>query len=157
MNHPDRNQQNLTQGPLREIAENTMSHPIEPPQSPEGTANTVSPPPAGYFSTPLPLSEQAPARAHASSTEPKNSSKTAATADLPTVPQAGRHPARVGTIVWGAVVLVLGILLILSTQLHLNLDPGLTAMWLLLGAGVAMVAGGAINLFTRMKKQRGVH
>ncbi|WP_425859941.1 hypothetical protein [Arthrobacter sp. TWP1-1] len=56
------------------------------------------------------------------------------------------HPARVGTIVWGAVVLVLGILIIVMNQAGLDLDAGQTAMWLLLGAGVAMVAGGAVKL-----------
>ena len=56
------------------------------------------------------------------------------------------HPARVGTIVWGAVVVVIGLLVILGSQLNLDLDAGQTAMWLLLGAGVAMVAGGAVKL-----------
>ena len=60
--------------------------------------------------------------------------------------QPARHPLRVGTLVWGAVVVVLGILVIVVTQAGLSLDAGQTAMWLLLGAGVAMVAGGAINL-----------
>ena len=59
------------------------------------------------------------------------------------------HPARVGTIVWGAVVLVLGILIIVMNQAGLDLDAGQTAMWLLLGAGVAMVAGGAVKLLSK--------
>lgn len=63
--------------------------------------------------------------------------------------RAGRHPLRVGTMVWGAVVVVLGILVIVVNQAGLHLDAGRTAMWLLLGAGVAMVAGGAVNLLQR--------
>ncbi|POH74177.1 hypothetical protein [Arthrobacter glacialis] len=74
-------------------------------------------------------------------------------------PEPGSHPAkegttragtvRVGTIVWGAVVVALGILIILTRQAGLSLDAGQTAIWLLFGAGVAMVAGGAINLLRR--------
>jgi predicted phage tail protein len=60
-----------------------------------------------------------------------------------------RHPARVGTIVWGAVVIALGILIIVASRTGLDLDPRLTAMWLLLGAGAAMVAGGAVKLLRR--------
>jgi len=67
-------------------------------------------------------------------------------------PSPGRHPVRVGTVVWGAVVVALGILVILTRQAGLSLDAGQTAIWLLLGAGVAMVAGGALNLFRRQQK-----
>ncbi|ALV46358.1 hypothetical protein MB46_13560 [Arthrobacter alpinus] len=69
----------------------------------------------------------------------------------PEVTTPTRHPARVGTIVWGAVVLVIGLLVILSSQLNLDLDAGQTAMWLLLGAGVAMVAGGAVKLLSKKR------
>ncbi|MHA7268246.1 hypothetical protein [Arthrobacter sp. HLT1-20] len=64
-------------------------------------------------------------------------------------PEPGKHPVRVGTIVWGAVVVALGTLIILTRQAGLSLDAGQTAIWLLFGAGVAMVAGGAINLLRR--------
>ena len=63
--------------------------------------------------------------------------------------QPARQPLRVGTLVWGAVVVVLGILVIVVNQAGLSLDAGQTAMWLLLGAGVAMVVGGALNLRQR--------
>ncbi|MFQ4148194.1 hypothetical protein AAGW05_05780 [Arthrobacter sp. LAPM80] len=63
--------------------------------------------------------------------------------------QPATHPARVGTVVWGAVVVVMGILVIGVRQSGLSLDAGQTAMWLLLGAGVAMVAGGAINILRK--------
>jgi len=64
-----------------------------------------------------------------------------------TVP--GKHPVRVGTVVWGAVVVALGILIIVTRQAGLYLDAGQTAIWLLFGAGAAMVAGGAVNLLRR--------
>lgn len=76
--------------------------------------------------------------------------------DIPDVvkhPESGSRPragtVRMGTIVWGAVVVALGILIILTRQAGLSLDAGQTAIWLLFGAGVAMVAGGAINLLRR--------
>ena len=61
------------------------------------------------------------------------------------------HPVRVGTIVWGAVIIAAGILIIISSQLNLNLDAGLSVMWLLLGSGVAMVAAGAVKLLHRRR------
>lgn len=61
---------------------------------------------------------------------------------------------RVGTIVWGAVVIALGVLVILIRQAGLQLDAGQTAMWLLFGAGVAMVAGGTVNLLRKKQTQR---
>ncbi|MDJ0312894.1 hypothetical protein [Arthrobacter sp. H35-D1] len=64
-------------------------------------------------------------------------------------PTAPEYSMRVGTMVWGAVVLVLGVLLIIARQSGLVLDAGQTAMWLLLGTGVAMVAGGIVHLLRR--------
>lgn len=112
-----------------------MDNPTEPLEQPGSTHHA----PAGYFADPagdtLPPAEPG--------TEPRAGDERPGTAG------AGRHPARVGTIVWGTVVLVAGILVILGSQLSINLDPGLTAMWLLLGAGAAMVAGGAVKLLGR--------
>ncbi|UIK88209.1 hypothetical protein [Arthrobacter polaris] len=62
-------------------------------------------------------------------------------ANATSMPDTDRKPVRVGTVVWGAVVVVLSVLIMLSSQLGLRLDAGQTAMWVLLGAGVAMVAG----------------
>lgn len=122
-----------------------MNNPTEPLEQPERTTGGGSHrPPAGYFTDPTP-SSPTPSPGH----EAAAGSETPGLQNSPAGTRAGRHPARVGTIVWGAVVLVAGILLILATQLDLNLDAGLTTMWLLLGAGVAMVAGGAVNLLQR--------
>lgn len=76
------------------------------------------------------------------------------TADAASAQQTkpARHPARVGTIVWGAVVVVLAVLIIIASRTGLDLDARLTAMWLLLGAGVAMVAGGAIKLLRKTQR-----
>ncbi|MFC8303040.1 hypothetical protein ACFUCV_05065 [Specibacter sp. NPDC057265] len=62
-----------------------------------------------------------------------------------------KHTLRAGTLVWGAVIVAAGILIILSTQLDMALDPGLTAMWMLLGAGALMVAAGAWKLLMKTR------
>jgi predicted phage tail protein len=82
-------------------------------------------------------------------TEPLDLGNFAETPDVLKHTESEKHPMRVGTIVWGAVVLALGTLIILTRQAGLHLDAGQTAIWLLFGAGVAMVAGGAINLLRR--------
>ncbi|AIY01751.1 hypothetical protein ART_2152 [Arthrobacter sp. PAMC 25486] len=121
-----------------------MNHPTDPLDHPAGhsggnNSGTGHRPPAGYFTAP----------STDTTAEPAAGTETPAAKEPSAVPGAVRHPARVGTIVWGAVVLVAGILVILSSQLDLRLDAGLTVMWLLLGAGVAMVAGGAANLLRK--------
>ena len=123
----------------KNTAETAMDHPTEPLEQPSADPGGSSPgatrrPPAGYFTDPAPA-------------DPKDAADTMdSTAAAAPGTGAVRHPARVGTIVWGAVVLVAGILVILSSQLNLHLNAGLTTMWLLLGAGVAMAAGGAVKL-----------
>lgn len=125
---------------------NKSTEPIDHPAGHSGAGNfeTTHRPPAGYFTAPETDAD--------TTAEPAAGTETPAAAEPPAVPEAVRHPARVGTIVWGAVVLVAGILLILSSQLDLRLDAGLTVMWLLLGAGVAMVAGGAANLLRKRRQ-----
>ncbi|MCU6479247.1 LPXTG-motif cell wall-anchored protein [Arthrobacter silviterrae] len=78
-----------------------------------------------------------------------NVTRPDAGAEAQTQTESTRHPVRVGTLVWGAVVVVLGILVIASRQAGLRLDTGQTAMWLLFGAGLAMVAGGAVSVLRK--------
>lgn len=122
-----------------------MNHPTEPLGRQDGGTESEGSghPPAGYFTNPT----VAPDPVHDTSLGFGQDSSAAH--NLATDTKIGRAPVRVGTIVWGAVVLAAGILIILTSQLGLNLNTGLTAMWLLLGAGVAMVAGGAVNLMRR--------
>ncbi|NVM97138.1 hypothetical protein G6035_00460 [Arthrobacter sp. SDTb3-6] len=68
---------------------------------------------------------------------------------MDTAPAATRLPVRVGTVVWGAVVVAIGLLVLATRQAGLHLDTGQAAMWLLLGAGLAMVAGGAVNVLRK--------
>ena len=81
--------------------------------------------------------------------ERHGSERHSTAANATSMPNTDRKPARVGTVVWGAVVVVLSVLIMLSSQLGLRLDAGQTAMWVLLGAGVAMVAGGALRLLRK--------
>lgn len=62
---------------------------------------------------------------------------------------SGVPSMRMGTLVWGLVVVVLGVLLIAIRQAGLDLDAGQTAIWLLLGTGLAMVISGVVHLLRR--------
>lgn len=144
---------------MNEGMEHTMSKAPDPrlgSNADNEQPKATTPAPAGYFSTP----EPAPVFGPEPAAGPDTDSVTAATSGTPasagnatTTAQAVRHPVRVGTVVWGAVVLVLGTLTIVNTQLNLDLNAGLTAMWLLLGAGVAMLAGGIIDVMRRKQRQ----
>jgi hypothetical protein len=59
------------------------------------------------------------------------------------------RPLRVGTVVWGLVIVALATLLVVVQQAGLRLDPGQVVIWLLLGAGAAMVLGGAVSAARR--------
>ncbi|MCU1574102.1 MAG: hypothetical protein JWO93_2184 [Micrococcaceae bacterium] len=59
------------------------------------------------------------------------------------------RPMRVGTVVWGLVIVALAALLVVVQQAGLRLDPGQVVIWLLLGAGAAMVLGGAASAARR--------
>lgn len=75
----------------------------------------------------------------------------------PQDPKTGRsgsepsRPVRIGTVVWGLIVAVLGALIIIARQAAVQLDPAQVAIWLLLGAGFAMVVGGVASAATRRK------
>ncbi|WP_125615339.1 hypothetical protein [Specibacter cremeus] len=80
---------------------------------------------------------------------PINSSPTEPTGPTAPVAAPERPGPRVGGIVWGGIVVVLCVLMIVTRQAGLNLDPGQTAMWLLFGAGAALVAGGVASIVRR--------
>lgn len=81
--------------------------------------------------------------------KPEGTSKTPAASGEAAGNSLNRHPARVGSIVWGAIVVVVGVLMIAARQAGLSLDAGQTAMWVLFGAGLAMVLGGAVSIMRR--------
>ncbi|WP_104118788.1 hypothetical protein [Arthrobacter sp. B1805] len=59
-----------------------------------------------------------------------------------------RRP-RVTTIVWGALILAIALLVLLSQFIALSIDPVVVALGLLIGVGLALVAGGILSLRSR--------
>lgn len=59
-----------------------------------------------------------------------------------------RHP-RLLTIVWGSVILAVASLLLVSQVVELSIDPVIVALGLLVGVGLALVAGGILSLRSR--------
>jgi hypothetical protein len=62
----------------------------------------------------------------------------------PAPTRAGRRPVRVGTVVWGLVVAVCGVLA-LAVAGGASVDGGTVAIGVLAGAGVALVAGSIVT------------
>lgn len=61
---------------------------------------------------------------------------------------------RVGTIVWGLIVIALAVVLILAELATLSLDMGQVVIGLLIGAGLALVVGGVISASNREKDDK---
>lgn len=62
------------------------------------------------------------------------------------------HPkrrARVVTIVWGASILAVAVLVLLSQFVALSVDPVLLALGLLVSVGLSLVVGGILSLRTQ--------
>ncbi|WP_026534485.1 hypothetical protein [Arthrobacter sp. H14] len=86
----------------------------------------------------------------ANQTEPIRDS----TADDPTnSTQPGRRP-RVGTVVWGLIIIALASILILAEVATISLDFGQVMIGLLIGAGLALVIGGLISAKNREKDDK---
>ena len=58
---------------------------------------------------------------------------------------AGPAPARVGTVVWGLIVLALAALIIVAQLGIVTLNGTYVLIGLMIGAGVALVAGGLLS------------
>ena len=68
-------------------------------------------------------------------------------------PEPEHRPLRVGTIVWGLVLAVVGAL-ILSVQLTgVRLDTGMVLLGLLIGAGAALVIGGLLAVLGKRQAE----
>jgi hypothetical protein len=66
--------------------------------------------------------------------------------------QPASPPARVGTIVWGLIVLALAALIIVARLGLVDLNGSYVLIGLMLGAGAALVVGGLISARGRDKK-----
>ncbi|SLK01189.1 hypothetical protein [Arthrobacter sp. P2b] len=68
-------------------------------------------------------------------------------ADIPTAATdpAGPAPARVGTVVWGLIVLALAALIIVAQLGFVTLNGTYVLIGLMIGAGAALVVGGVLS------------
>ena len=67
-------------------------------------------------------------------------------------PEQANQPARVGTMVWGLIVLALAVLIIVARLGLVALNGTYVLIGLMLGAGAALVVGGLISARGRDKK-----
>lgn len=61
----------------------------------------------------------------------------------------GDRSVRAGTVVWGLIAIAVGVLVLLSQLVEINLDTGLVLMGLLVGTGIALVVGGLVSMAGR--------
>lgn len=71
---------------------------------------------------------------------------------LETSAPAGRRPVRTATIVWGLLIMAAGILLLAWLLTDISLDPMAVLLGLLIGAGAALLIGGAVAAFGKQDK-----
>jgi len=64
------------------------------------------------------------------------------------VPRRGRR-VRVGTVIWGATLLAVGLLILVGEVGSISLDPVIVALGLLLGVGVSLIIGGLLSIRAR--------
>ncbi|WP_045075349.1 hypothetical protein [Psychromicrobium lacuslunae] len=65
-----------------------------------------------------------------------------------------RNGVRVGTLVWGAVLIVIGVLLAVAKFTTIQLDARVVVIGVLLLAGLALLVGGVSSAAIRAKKRR---
>jgi hypothetical protein len=80
-----------------------------------------------------------------SSFDPSPERRPAAKAPLGGRDEPAGAPARVGTIVWGLVVLALAVLIVISQLGIVVLDGTYVLIGLMIGAGAALVIGGLLS------------
>ncbi|MBP3035048.1 hypothetical protein J2M53_02105 [Arthrobacter sp. zg-ZUI100] len=69
-----------------------------------------------------------------------------------TSPTGRRQPVRTATIVWGLLIMAAGILLLAWLLTDISLDPMAVLLGLLIGAGAALLIGGAVAAFGKQDK-----
>ena len=95
-----------------------------------------------------------PTAGHASRPQPPLQPDTPEQPDIPEqhTPDSGRARARVGTVVWGLVVLALAALIIITGLDLVVLDGTYVVIGLMLGTGAALVIGGLVSARGRDKE-----
>jgi hypothetical protein len=71
-----------------------------------------------------------------------------------TKPAEAKRRPRVGTVVWGLIVIAMAVVLLLAEMATLSLDMGQVVIGLLIGAGLALVIGGVISASNREKDDK---
>ena len=66
-------------------------------------------------------------------------------------PEPEHRPPRVGTIVWGLVLAVVGALILTVQLTGVRLDTGMVVLGLLIGAGAALVIGGLLAVLGKKR------
>lgn len=60
-----------------------------------------------------------------------------------------KRRTRIGTVIWGAALLTIGILILLGEVAAVSLDPVVVTLGLLVGVGLSLIIGGALSLRNR--------
>lgn len=71
-----------------------------------------------------------------------------------TVPH--RRPVRVVTVVWGALLLAITVLVLVPALTPVSPDPVVVVLCLLVGTGVSLIAGGLLSLRSGTRRRPGV-
>jgi hypothetical protein len=91
------------------------------------------------------------------SNKPNNTHDGERTTELPVPPAAplpdAERRTRVGTIVWGLVIAVIGGLILAAQLADITFDLGYVFLGLLLGSGLALVIGGLIAATRKNSKK----
>ena len=80
-----------------------------------------------------------------SNVDPAPDSYTQETPTAESTGPAGPAPTRVGTVVWGLVVLALAVLIIIAQLGFVTLNGTYVLIGLMIGAGAALVVGGLLS------------
>ncbi|WP_394939594.1 hypothetical protein [Psychromicrobium sp. YIM B11713] len=65
-----------------------------------------------------------------------------------------RPAVRIGTLVWGSVLILIGVLLSVAQLTAVRLDPRAVVIGILLLAGIALLIGGVVSALGRARKKR---
>ncbi|GAB3517783.1 hypothetical protein [Arthrobacter monumenti] len=82
------------------------------------------------------------------------STASSSQADVDNNAESEQRRARVGTVVWGLIIIALAGILILAEVATISLDFGQVMIGLLIGAGLALVIGGLISAKNREKDDK---
>lgn len=83
---------------------------------------------------------------------PASQSETARSTKSTGAKHGGPSPARVGTVVWGLIVLALAVLIIIGQLGIVALNGTYVLIGLMIGAGAALVVGGLLSARRRDKE-----